>query len=106
MSVKLKGKRFSKFNGFYYPFDDFDPNKVIIRANRSWVMVDYPGSISELEMSVMGGTPFYAPNPMEEVVKSKIAARIRKAERELESILKKLDTLKKFEDEIQKSNQQ
>lgn len=102
MSVKLKDKKFAKFKGFYYPVDDFDPNKVTIRANRAWVMVDYPGSISELEMSVMGGTPFYSPNPMEAVVKAKIAARIRKTERELELILKKLDILKKFEDEISK----
>ena len=98
--VKINGIVYGRFENFYYPVEDFDPCKVIIRSNRGGVHVDYPGSMSELEVSLFPFELTDTHNPLKEEVKRRIAAKIRKEEKKISLLLLKIDTLKEYEDTI------
>lgn len=98
--VKINGVVYGRFENFYYPVEDFDPCKVIIRSNRGGVHVDYPGSMSELEVSAFSFELTDTHNPLKEEVKRRIGLKIRKEERMITLLLLKIDILKEYEDTL------
>ena len=98
--VKINGIVYGRFEYFYYPVEDFDPDKVVFILNRGGVVVDYPGSMSELELSLYQTELVDTHNPLKEEVKRRIAAKIRKEEKMISLLLLKIDTLKEYEDTL------
>lgn len=98
--VKINGIVYGRFENFYYPVEDFDPDKVVFILNRGGVVVDYPGSMSELEVSLFPFELTDTHNPLKEEVKRRIAAKIRKEEKMISLLLLKIDTLKEYEDTL------
>ena len=90
---------YAKFLDLYYPVDSFDERKLIIRANTSIVMVDYPGAVSEVEMS-WRTTPTTEDGQMADAVRERIRKRIEKEERELNRVFQRLKVLKRFQETI------
>lgn len=98
--VRINGVVYGRFENFYYPVEDFDPDKVVFILNRGGVAVDYPGSMSELELSLYQTELVDTHNPLQDEVKRLVQSKLAKHERYISLFMKKMSVLRKYEESL------
>lgn len=92
--------KYGIYRDMLYPIANFNPADITLRVNKGAVWVDYPGAIGTVEANLFKVEVEPENTQMADAVYDIIHKRILREERKLATILKKINTLKRYEEQI------